>query len=60
MKETYLTPSIDVEELYKTDVLLASGAVDNLNISGSGLESFLGPEAEDNVNVSGFDLESFL
>lgn len=60
MKDTYLTPEILVEQLCKTDVLLASSFVDNRNISGSGLESFLGPEAEDNQNISGFSLERFL
>ncbi len=60
MKLTYLTPRIAVEELVKADVLLSSGKYDNQNIFGSGLGSFLGPDAEDNKNINGFNLEKFL
>ena len=60
MKLTYLTPRISVDELEKFDVLLSSGMVDNKNISDSGLDTFLGPNAEDNKNINGFSLEKFL
>lgn len=60
MKLTYLTPRIAVEDLEKADVLLSSGKYDNQNIFGSGLGSFLGPDAEDNKNINGFNLEKFL
>ncbi len=61
MKETYLTPSIRVELLEKTDVLLASDVIeDNRNIQGAGLSAFLSPKAEDNINVFNFSLDRFL
>lgn len=61
MKETYLTPSIRVELLEKTDVLLASDVIeDNRNIQGAGLNAFLSPKAEDNMNVFNFSLDRFL
>ena len=60
MKITYLTTKIKIEELEKSDVLLKSGIEDNLNVNGSGLGSFLGPNTEDNKNINGFSLEKFL